>query len=265
MALVYSTKLDEFLTGHGSMKAALEGGSMELWSGDAPATADAAATGTKLVTITLGSAALTAETRATFTLTLAAGASGSLDTVTVDGYEVMGSSVAFDTDLTTTATAVAAQIQKNVGPILGWTATSSGAIVTVSAPHNSGTAFNGKTVATTQTTLTIQINGTSSTTVGGAGATAGVAAANGLTYDTITAGTLTKTGTWSGTVLATGVVGYFRILGSVADDDSLDSSPFSYIRIQGTCGTSGADYNMATTSLTLSATHTVDTFSLALP
>ena len=50
------------------------GGRIEIYSGSQPATADAAATGTLLGTVTSGSGALTKETRATATLTVTGGA-----------------------------------------------------------------------------------------------------------------------------------------------------------------------------------------------
>ena len=92
--------------------------------------------------------------------------------------------------------------------------------------------------------------------------TAGVASVNGLTYGAIASGVLSKSGVWSGVVSSGGTAGYFRICGSVVD---AGSSSTTLVRIQGTCGVSGADYNMSSTTLTAAATHTVDTFSLTFP
>lgn len=50
-------------------------GTIQLWSGTQPATADAAATGTLLATVSTSSGAVTQEVRATGTVTLNTGAS----------------------------------------------------------------------------------------------------------------------------------------------------------------------------------------------
>jgi AGZA family xanthine/uracil permease-like MFS transporter len=92
---------------------------------------------------------------------------------------------------------------------------------------------------------------------------AGTANVNGLTYGGATSGVLAKgSGVWSGPNLATGTASYFRLYGSVADTLAVSTT---LIRVQGTCGTSGSDYIMSSTSLTKDYTHTVDGFTLTLP
>ncbi len=65
---------------------------------------------------------------ATGTVTLASGATGSVDSITVDGVEIMSGAEAFDTDLPTTATNVADNI---TAAALGYSATAVGAVITI--------------------------------------------------------------------------------------------------------------------------------------
>jgi hypothetical protein len=254
MAIEYSTALRNFLQNHGSKKQALEGGVFEIFSGAAPASPNDAASGTRLLRVTLASGGLTAEVLSEGTITLT-GTSGTCTNVTVDSVSILDSTVTFDTDLTTTATALALAINASKHTRERYFAFSSGAVVTVQALPGTGTTPNGFIL--------------DSTMVGGdlAGAdvnlgtaAAGVANVNGLTFSGSVTGALSKAGVWSGVVLATGTAGYFRMTGSVADDWLVDAAPWTRIRLQGTCGTSGADYNMNTTSLTQSATHTMDSW-----
>lgn len=61
-------------------------------------------------------------------------------------------------------------------------------------------------------------------------------------------GVLTKTGTWSGTAVATGTAGHFRMVkGSNV--------------IEGTVGTSGQDLNLSSTSITTDGVVTISTFT----
>lgn len=255
MSLYSSTGLRNFVGMYGSYKRALQGGVLKIYSASAPTTADAAATGTLLCTVSLSSGPVTSEICSAGSVTLA-GSSGSVTSITVDGKEILGATVSYTTDLTTTAAAVATQINTYV-PIAGpeYIATSSGAKVIITALPGTGTTPNGYTVTSTTSTLT-------KTDVNMGSETAGVAGVNGLTFGAISSGILSKSGVWSGVVSASGTAGYFRICGSVVDDGS---SSTTLVRIQGTCGTSGADYNMSSTTLTSGATHTVDTFTMTLP
>lgn len=251
MALKFSTGLRNFLQRDGSLKRALHGGALKIYSGSAPADADAAVTGTLLATVSLASGVLTREVLATGTCTLS-GAAGQVDSITVDGKHILNQVIPFNASLTQTAADVAAAINKNLSNP-EYTASSSGAIVTISALPNTGTQPNTYVVAATCS------GGLSSVDVNLA---SGVASVNGLTFDTVVSGKLSKTGTWSGVVANTGTAGYFRYEGPVTD---AGGSSTTIPRIQGTCGTSGADYNMSSTSLTAAATHTVDQFDLTLP
>lgn len=258
MALSFSTGLRNFVGTHGSYKRALQGGVMRIYSGSAPATADAAYTGTLLCTVSLASGTHTPEVLSTGTVTLA-GSSGSVTGITVNGIEVLGTTCTFVDTLTNLATLVAATINA-YQPTAGvkYIATSSAAVVTITALPGTGTVPNGYVVSTS-----VSGSVTKTDVNLGTGA-AGVASVNGLTYGDVTAGVLSKSsGVWSGVVAAAGTAGYFRIHGSVVDTAAVSSTTLP--RIQGTCGVSGADYNMSSTTLSLSATHTVDSFALTFP
>jgi hypothetical protein len=103
MALRFSPALQNYIAETGSWKSALDNGIIEVYSGSQPATPDLAVTGTLLVTFTSSAGAFTPETRALGILTLSGTTSGSVDTVTLLGKEIMGSSTPYNTSLTQTA------------------------------------------------------------------------------------------------------------------------------------------------------------------
>ena len=83
------------------------------------------------------------------TVTLVSGAAGSVDDILVDGVSIMSTSVPFNTDLSTTATDVAAEIT-SAG--LGYTAAAVGTVITITADVD-GSAFNGN-ITVDATTIT---------------------------------------------------------------------------------------------------------------
>ena len=90
---------------------------------------------------------------ATATVTLTGGAAGSVDTITVDGVNIMSGSVAFTTDLATTAAAVASNINAYTSSP-EYTAAAVGAVITISAASSAGSDPNGFVVLVTATTIT---------------------------------------------------------------------------------------------------------------
>ena len=90
---------------------------------------------------------------ATATVTLTGGAAGSVDTITVDGVNIMSGSVAFTTDLATTAAAVASNINSHTSSP-EYTAAAVGAVITISAASAPGSDPNGFVVLVTTTTIT---------------------------------------------------------------------------------------------------------------
>ena len=90
---------------------------------------------------------------ATATVTLTGGAAGSVDMITVDGVNIMSGSVAFTTDLSTTATAVASNINSHTSSP-EYTAAAVGAVITISAAVGAGSDPNGYQLVVTTTTIT---------------------------------------------------------------------------------------------------------------
>ena len=90
---------------------------------------------------------------ATATVTLTGGAAGSVDMITVDGVNIMSGSVAFTTNLSTTATAVAANINAYASTP-EYTAAAVGAVITISAAVGAGSDPNGYQLVVTTTTIT---------------------------------------------------------------------------------------------------------------
>ena len=260
MALVYSTAAENFVAQLGSWKELFDNGMIEIYSGAQPSTttADPAPTGNLLCTFTLSSGARTAEVQASGTVTLNTGASGSVDTLTVNSFEIMGSSTPFNTSLTQTAADVAIKCARNPKNKL-YTVTSAGAVITIKAKPGLGATVNTYVVASTATTITkTDVNLAS-----------GVTAINGLSMDTSVAGTFNKNPNevWSGVVTGAGTqtAGWFRFKGALADDNTLDSTNVKWLRMDGSISTSGADFNMSSTSMVNGVTQTLNTFSFQVP
>lgn len=251
-----SSALRNHLLQHGSLKNALQGGEIQIYSGTQPTTANDAVTGTLLATITKGSASRTKEVLSTGTITLATGASGSVNTVTVNGINIIPQgAVAFNTSLSQTAADLATAINAGLSTP-EYRATAVGAVVTISALPGSGASPNTFVVTSTLTTITATY----------ADMSGGVTSVNGLTLANAAAGVISKTTaeTWSGTAANSGTAGWFRFVGAVNDPGSADSSE-QYLRLDGNVATSGAILNMASTSITALATQTINSFNVTQP
>lgn len=256
MTMRLSTGLRNFLAKEGGLGDALSGGIIEIYTGPQPASADGAPTGTLLCTISNASGSVTPEVLATGTVTLTGGASGSVGPITVNGVDVLGGvTVPFDTTLAQTAADIATQINRaKTAP--EYTATASGAVVTIAALPGTGASVNGFVVSATVSTIT-------ATTTNMAG---GVNQVNGLKFDPVVAGVLSKqaTQTWSGVNAATGTAGWFRQYGSVADSKAVDSNGMA-IRVDGAIATSGAELNINSTAFTSGATTSLANWQVTVP
>jgi hypothetical protein len=89
---------------------------------------------------------------ATGTVTLTGGASGSVDSITVNGVNIMSGAVSFTTDLPTTAAAVVTNINLHISSP-DYTATSVGPVITITAV-TPGVQTNGYAVVASTTTIT---------------------------------------------------------------------------------------------------------------
>ena len=87
------------------------------------------------------------------TVTLTGGASGSVDDITIDGVSILSGTVAFNTDLDTTAGDVASDINTGTGSH-GYTAAAVGPVITIEANVSEGSEPNGFAVVVTTTTIT---------------------------------------------------------------------------------------------------------------
>lgn len=88
-------------------------------------------------------------------------------------------------------------------------------------------------------------------------------ATNGLEFGDASAGVIAKASgeVWSGVGLVTGTAGWFRFY----DNDYDDGADAAAIRFDGAVATSGAQLNLSSTTITLSATLTIDAFTITLP
>lgn len=255
MALRLSTGIRNFLLQHGSLADALAGGELRIYSGSQPASANNAPSGTLLATITTASGTRTAEVLSTGSVELTGGASGSVDSITVDGVTITDGAVAFNSSLTQTAADLAAEINRSQSSP-EYTATSSGAVVTIIAKRGAGAAPNTFVVSGTLSTIT-------ATYTDFAG---GVNSANGLRMGVATGGTIVKhpTDTWTGVGAANGTAGWFRFIGAVADGNGTDALE-AEIRIDGQIATSGAELNLPSLSVATSAVQTITSLQFSLP
>jgi hypothetical protein len=118
-----------------------------------------------------------------------------------------------------------------------------------SQPANADTAASGTHLATI--------------TVGSGAFTAG-SETNGLEFGTASSGEIemSSSETWSGVGLADGTAGWFRFYGNATD---AGGAATTYPRVDGSIGTSGADLNMSSTSISTGSTYTIDSFKFTLP
>lgn len=231
-------------------------GRIEIYTGAQPASADAAITGSLLGIVSSSSLALTKETRVLGTITIA-GAAGSVNTVTVNTLNIIpDGAVAFRVDAATTASDLCDAVNR-----CGlFSATVSGAVVTISPPYGAGAAYNAATFATTVTTLTA--------TVGAGTLSGGVSPVNGLIFGAPVLGTVGKQAQqiWSFNGVLVGTAGWFRLYSSDVLDagQALSAAPW-YPRLDGSIAVSGADLNMSNISIALGAPNTIDSFTYTVP
>ena len=257
MAWRLSTALRNQTLAQQSFADAMSNCFLKVYTGSQPATADAAPTGTLLCTYSKSSGAITREVLAVGTITLA-GTSGSANTLTMNGIEIMGAAVASDGTVAGTATLVANQINCNpANTYVVASTTGATGVITLTAKPGFGALMNTWVLAGTGTTITL----TQTTAM-----TGGVAAVNGLLWGQPTGGVLPKDSrqTWSGVAAATGTAGWFRFEAAVADAGALDSTA-AVLRADGAVSTSGAELNLSSTAITVSTTNTIDTFTVTLP
>lgn len=230
----------------------LNRGSINIYSGAQPATADAAATGTLLGVVTVASGALTQETQASGSITITGGTTSVL-TLTVGSFNIIPDGVVpYNTSVNQTASDLCDAVNRNAI----FTATVSGAVVTLKPRPGAGTSFNGSAVSSTGSVTATYVAMAS-----------GVAPVNGLYLASPVSGVIAKPAgvVWSFNGIAAGTAGWFRFIASVADGGALISAAPWLSRLDGSIATSGGDMNIANIVIAVSAPNTVDTFTLTVP
>ena len=226
-------------------------GCISIYSGSQPSTADTAPTGTLLGTISISSGAITKETQASGTITLTGG-STSVTAVTVGTFNIIpDGAVLYDTSTTITATALAAINRNGI-----YSATSSGAVVTIKPRPGVGAAHNGYVVSST---------GSVTATYGNMAS--GVTAVNGLKLSDVVVGVVSKpaSAVWSFAGVAAGTAGWFRFQGSVTDAGATISAAPWLARMDGSVAVSGGDMALSNIAITVASPNTVDSFSFTVP
>jgi len=236
---------------------------IKVYSGAAPATADAAATGTLLVTISAASATAGTKQKVRFTPT-AGDATTNTWTITLNG---VAHSFVDSGSLSPT------QICTGLYNLIG---AGNGSAITTPAGTINIPQLNARFALTDNTgtldieaaTLGMSFEYTATVSGGGTGSwtTAVQAAHAGLDFELasdVASGIIEKLSsqTWSGVAGATGTAGYFRLV-QYADTAALSTSQ---IRLQGTVNTSNADLNMSKVNVVTGETHTITTFSITAP
>lgn len=262
MAIARSTGLVDFVASKGSVRQALSNCRIHVFGGTMPTGTGSADTGSggtsPLVTLTRSGGAFTAETLPKWRFTMS-GSSGSVDSIKIGGVEQLPAPVTYTTSLANTASLIVAAINNN-GAFPDYTAIVTGAgsdEVAIYGPAGCGATLNSLVLEVTSTTII--------TTEASAGAveTSGVAAVNAGNWSYVPAtGVISKEATaWSGVIGTSGTATWFMI---ATDNDGGTSSSTTARRIIGSVGTSGADLNLSSTSLTAGASVTVNSWTLTV-
>lgn len=265
MALRPSAALRNFILEGGSLKSALSNCVLKIYTGAQPSAPENAPTGTLLCTYSNASGALTREVRSVGTVDLTGGASGSIDSITVNSIQILTASadapdtpdvIPFTTSLAVTAQLACDSINNNPKNYLFDAFVTSTDIINIRAKPGLGVLPNAWTVASTCTTIT-KTDGNMA---------GGVTCINGLRWTDSAGGILVKdpNQVWSGVAGASGTAGWFRIEAAVSDGGGADSTE-SIIRLDGAIATSGAELNMTPTTITSGATQTITSFAVTLP
>jgi hypothetical protein len=257
MTFRLSTGLRNAMAGSLGAGRALNRGIIKAFTGSQPVSADAAETGTHLITFSAASGAVTRETRATGTIVITGASGGSINDITVGGLSIIpdGAVPAVAGDTAATAAALAEAINRNGV----FEASVSGSTVTIKAPPGSGATHNAETLTGSLTTVTA--------TYGGGSVSGGVAAVNGLILLNPMSGILQKSSqVWSGLGLAAGTIGWFRHYSSDATDTGglVSGAPW-HSRLDGSCGVGSGDMSLSSLAVSVGNPITVDRFELTMP
>jgi hypothetical protein len=244
MSFKLSTGLRNYLLAMGGLRKAFENGVLKIYSGSAPASADDAATGVLLCTISKSSGAVDANEKGTQKITqVTVTGADTLTTVTLGG-----TAYTFNPGGTMTVINIAINLARVINetcPLCVAVASGNDGILNVMSRIDGDTFTSA---ATANCTIADRVAAVDSDCLG-----LDVAAATGVISKNIDI--------WSGVNLATGTAGYFRLVTS-SDTGILSTTDK---RLQGNISTAGAEMNLSNLNLTLGATLTIDSFSITLP
>lgn len=244
-----STGLRNALNNGLGFQGAFNKGFIQVYSGAQPASADSAASGTLLGVASSAGATPVYEVPSTGTITLATGAAGSVNTVTVGGLNIIpDGAVPFNTSLSQTASDLCDAINRNAF----FLATVSGAAVTITPRPGAGAAFNAAVVTATLTTLTATYSNMST----------GSNSSNGLILGPSVAGVIAKLAAqnWRFNGLAAGTAGWFRFIQCKGDDGLAAVAPWQ-ARLDGTIGVGSGDASIGNATVSVGLPNTIDVFS----
>ena len=245
MSWKYSTGLVNALAGHKSIKEALHGFVVRIYSGSQPTNADTATNGTLLYELTYGGGAFTgtASTAQVDKIVVGSSTEGHTFNVSVDAGTTYSYTALAGSSTTIVATALAALINES----LIVSAVSSGADIIVRARF-AGIAF---TLADETSTGTITL----STLVANA-------RTNGLHWGSVADGVLSKeAGNWQDTAIADGTAAWFR----VCRYGDAGGASTTEVRADGNCSTTSGDMILRTLTVETADPLTLDTFDITIP
>lgn len=251
----FSTGLRNYLLGEGCFRKCFEDSVIKVYSGAAPDSPDDAVSGTLLLTLTKSSGTVSAGERSTpkiHHVTIPdshASAATVILNVTVDGVGPTSYTHTNTPDLDAAPMMVLVARMLNDIPQLD-------AIADVTARE----IYVKSRIDGLDFTLA---DGGGSVTATVDAAVQAAARSDALSFGKPASGVISKTSTetWSGVVASAGTAGYFRLVTS--SDTGAEST--TEVRLQGTISTSGAEINAPSAVLTLSATITLDSFSVTFP
>lgn len=264
--ILISSGLKKNLLASQSLRDILRGGHIDIYGGVAgPDSADKAATGTKLLTITRSS--LSAKVAQVMRITPTAGTATLADwSVTVNGDTVL-----FRDDATPTETEICTGLAALLNVLAGGAITTpAGVVNTAKCDGDFTVTNNGTTVDITSAVAGVPIDVSSTVLAGGGSVGTGTNVTTTQTADAygisleeladVASGIIEKDATevWSGVGLVDGTATYFRY---VADDDDATLST-TQPRIQGVVSTSNAPLIIKNINIYAGATTTVDSFQI---
>jgi hypothetical protein len=253
MALELSTKLRNDLLGGRSFREIFADSVIRIYSGSAPSSADSAATGTLLVSITKSGGTVSTDevsTRQQGKINVGTCVNANTIAITLNSHNYTYT-CASDTEATEAGLAAAYfnRVCAAAGEPVLFAACATADIYVISTVP--GTAF---TLADNSSTATITVTQ----------AAVANAQADTIRWAAPSSGAITKESeTWNGVAVATGVAGYFRLVNS--SDDASSDTGYIYPRLQGNVATSGTEMTLSNTTITSGATQTIDSATITMP